>query len=289
MKTKSCRLSGVSLAIAIILAGIITQPSVASAQGPLYDAVSDFTTNSNPNGVWSYLWSTNLGEVPKVLSRRAAPFSSAPWITRWDNNLSQPHWCSVGANHGTNTFSQGTVRYQPDVLLMDPQSHAVMVRFTAPTTGSYSVKGLFRLNDSAPQPHSVQLRRNNSEILFTKNTTGGVLGTEYPFELTATNLNTNDTLEFIVSKTGTYAYLSTGLKVAISPAGLRLVEPGCFGSNFFFSFQTVSNTSYTVEYNDDLNTAHWNFLETVTGDGSRMQYAVPMTNGAQRFFRMRTP
>ncbi len=289
MKMKSGRFSLVRLAVATMLAVVNMQLSAASAQPLLYDAVGDFSTNSNPNGAWSYLWSTNLGDVPRLLSRRSAPFSSALWITRWDNNVPQPNWCGVGANHGTNTFSQGTVRYQPDTLLMDPQSCAVVVRFTPPNAGSYQVTGLFRLNDTAPRPHSVQVRRNNTQILFAQNTTGGVFGTEYPFDLTATNLSANETLEFIVSRTGTYTYLSTGLKLTISKAGLRLVQPQGLGTHFTFSFQTVTNTSYSVEYTDDLYTTNWNFLEALNGNGSLMQYVVPMTNGAQRFFRMRTP
>lgn len=68
-----------------------------------------------------------------------------------------------------------------------------------------------------------------------------------------------------------------------------LVHPGCAGTNFCFSFQTISNASYAIECNCDLGTTNWTPLENRIGDGSLMQYLVPMTNATQRFFRVRQP
>jgi probable HAF family extracellular repeat protein len=69
----------------------------------------------------------------------------------------------------------------------------------------------------------------------------------------------------------------------------QLIQPGVVGANFSFWLQTVSNAGYTIEYNDDLGTTNWSALESLTGDGSLMPCLVPMTNGAQRFFRVRQP
>ena len=60
------------------------------------------------------------------------------------------------------------------------------------------------------------------------------------------------------------------------------------GTNFTFNIQTVSNQSYTVQQNSNLATTNWQFLETITGDGSLKQFLVPITN-AQRFFRLSQP
>lgn len=68
-----------------------------------------------------------------------------------------------------------------------------------------------------------------------------------------------------------------------------LVGSGCVASNFTFSFQTVTNRSYTVEYNEDLRTTNWLFHHTLIGDGSLMPCLMPMTNTTQRFFRVRQP
>jgi len=68
-----------------------------------------------------------------------------------------------------------------------------------------------------------------------------------------------------------------------------LVQIGCVGTNFGFSFQTISNSVYSLEYNDDLRTNQWQFLESLIGDGSFLHCLVPMTNGTHRFFRLRMP
>ncbi len=70
---------------------------------------------------------------------------------------------------------------------------------------------------------------------------------------------------------------------------LTLVNPARDGQDFTFFFPTVTNTGYAVEYNDDLGTTNWQFLESMTGDGSLMPCLVPMTNAAHRFFRVHQP
>ena len=52
---------------------------------------------------------------------------------------------------------------------------------------------------------------------------------------------------------------------------------------------TVSNQSYTVQRNDDLNTTNWVFYTNLSGNGSLMQVLAPVTNVPQRFFRVRQP
>jgi len=65
-------------------------------------------------------------------------------------------------------------------------------------------------------------------------------------------------------------------------------NPQLSGTNFTFNFQTVSNQTYTVQQNSNLATTNWQFLETLTGNGSLQQFLVPTTN-AQRFFRLSQP
>jgi hypothetical protein len=69
----------------------------------------------------------------------------------------------------------------------------------------------------------------------------------------------------------------------------QIVGPALNGTNFAFSFGTVSNQSYTVQRNDDLNTTNWIFYTNLTGNGSLMQVVAPATNTPQRFFRVRQP
>jgi uncharacterized repeat protein (TIGR01451 family) len=77
--------------------------------------------------------------------------------------------------------------------------------------------------------------------------------------------------------------------VMIATAGLTLLSPSVVGTNFVFSLQSQAEAGYTVEYNDDLTTTNWSFLQTMTGDGALLPCVIPMTNTTQRFYRVRQP
>jgi hypothetical protein len=78
-------------------------------------------------------------------------------------------------------------------------------------------------------------------------------------------------------------------EIASSALRITLGNAGCVGTNFSFAFPTVSNFNYAVEYSDDLRATNWLFHHMLTGDGSLQPVLIPMTNTAQRFFRVRQP
>jgi uncharacterized repeat protein (TIGR01451 family) len=91
--------------------------------------------------------------------------------------------------------------------------------------------------------------------------------------------------------------LSEGLQLTIQLAtcpdggGICLAQPVILGpsrsgSNFTFSFATVTGHNYTVQYTDSLRSPSWQTLQTVPGDGSVHTITVPLTSPAQRFFRL---
>jgi hypothetical protein len=89
--------------------------------------------------------------------------------------------------------------------------------------------------------------------------------------------------------------LSTNEVASIYAAGnLGLCRPLTLSShlsppNFAFSFPTVSNQSYTVEWNTNLASTNWMFQTNLIGDGSILQFTTPATNATQNFFRARQP
>ena len=106
------------------------------------------------------------------------------------------------------------------------------------------------------------------------------------------------------SRSGTFSLpptFSTGMEISYSNNGVFLVVtgaviwPGQFNpptmanDHFNFGFQTVSGQSYTVQRNDDLTTTNWVDFTNFAGDGSLIQFAVPVTNVSRRFFRLREP
>jgi len=104
------------------------------------------------------------------------------------------------------------------------------------------------------------------------------------------------------SRSGTFASVNVpaGISVTYSdngvflvvtgPVPVQILYPQLVGTNFIFQFPTASNQSYTIQRNDDLTTTNWVFCTNIVGNGSAIQFQVPVTvTPLQRFFRIREP
>jgi hypothetical protein len=65
-------------------------------------------------------------------------------------------------------------------------------------------------------------------------------------------------------------------------APATILGPGLSGSNAVFTFGTVSNRSYTVEWRGELSPANWQFYANLTGTGGKTPVAVPRAGSASR-------
>lgn len=65
-----------------------------------------------------------------------------------------------------------------------------------------------------------------------------------------------------------------------------ILSPQLVGGSFRFSLQTAVGQTYTVLENADLATANWGAYTNLVGDGSLMQFTVPVGTFSQRFFRV---
>ncbi len=245
-KYSQITLSRVFLFVALMAIGLAPMANRVSAQNA-YSAVGDFSTNANPNGVWSYGWATELGRPFQLLS---TPLSGAPSpVFGWDNNLSVPDWAGVFCDFSATNVQSGTSFEEPDALSMDPQGQAVMVRFTAPTSASYHVAGFFRMQDIGTQAHAVSILVNGDTTNFYEYTGGGQPGQQYPFLFAQglTQGQIGQTIDFVVSCDGVYYELSTGLQALVAPCpypvtavaietngfviGTQILDPGCGFTN----------------------------------------------------------
>jgi hypothetical protein len=79
----------------------------------------------------------------------------------------------------------------------------------------------------------------------------------------------------------------TDFSVTQGVAQPQIVNPAYTGSSFTASFNTQSGATYVVQYNNDLNTANWQTLATVPGDGNPyiINDAGPLPS--KRFYRVR--
>ncbi len=131
------------------------------ASSNVYDAVAGFSSNANPGAVWSYGWASNVGGAFQLMDTNYSLFSGS--VAGWDNGLPYPGVAAVDKDFGS-AMQSGTVAYDPDTLHMDPQSYASIVRFTAPSNGSYDVAGFFRLQDTSTHSHDLTIMLGNNDI-----------------------------------------------------------------------------------------------------------------------------
>ena len=179
-----------------------------------FDVVADFSTNANPNGVWSYGWATAVGEPFQLLATSFQYPDIA--VVGWGNGLSEPDFCVIDNDFSSNSMQWLTVVFDPDTLHMDPQSYAVMARFTAPSDAGYQVSGLFRIQDTLSHAHDLTILANGVTTNYYDFTSGGSYNSEYPFNF-STVLTQGETMDFVVScHNGDYYNLGTGLKVTIT-------------------------------------------------------------------------
>jgi hypothetical protein len=117
--------------------------SISSAQADLMsDVATDFSSTANPNGVWQYGWSVNLGS-PFLLSTDPRVREG---LDTWRGNRADDG--NPAAYHnGTNSaiILGGTARYDPGQfgLHPGPAGEYAVVRYTAPEAGKVSLAAEF--------------------------------------------------------------------------------------------------------------------------------------------------
>ncbi len=102
-----------------------------------------------------------------------------------------------------------------------------MVRWTAPSAGSYSISGLFQGIDDYQHSHSVEVVEN-SNVQLLGPTTLSSYGQQVSFS-DSVSLAEGGTIDFIVACVGgDYKFLSTGLSATITPETIAAPEPSGF-------------------------------------------------------------
>jgi hypothetical protein len=99
---------------------------------------------------------------------------------------------------------------------------------------------------------------------------------------TFTSLNVPNGISVTYSNTGVYLTI-------ISPVPVTIQPPVLGGGGFHFGFNTTTNQSYTVQQNTNIVSTNWDYYTNISGNGSLMQFEVPVTNYPQQFFRVREP
>ena len=134
----------------ILAVAAVFLATVSNARATVYDPAADFeagwATNSNPNGVWSYGYSSG-STAPVTLFDSAVQngvngAQARYWLSSTVNNATSP---AVEFNDGP-TYNDGNVDFLSNELVLVAGiggQYADLV-FTAPAYGSYAVAGDFR-------------------------------------------------------------------------------------------------------------------------------------------------
>jgi uncharacterized protein (TIGR03437 family) len=196
--------------------------------GQNYDAVRDFSIASNPNGDWSYGYSSTLrGTFTKFTYKDV---NVVPGIERWGLSPDASNDINPSVNHNTtNTIVTDTTNiFPPDMLLLHPGrvGQYSIVRWTAPRAGTYRISGAFRGLDRVSSSASTDdhILLNSGTSLFS--TTIEDFDEIKPFTLTRA-VAAGDTIDFAVGYGSNQAYQndSTGLSAIITRVGDACTPP----------------------------------------------------------------
>ena len=197
-----------------------TPTPTPSTCGSAYNAVSDFSKTSNPNGAWSYGWEPSLGGAFTLNSGERSPY---PGLDTWEgpDNGGDFNLPFVSFNHSGLTLDHASGISQPaNMLNLHPSftGKFSVLRWTAPSSGSMHVVGLFKGIDTRNTTTDVHVLQNSATSLVSANING--FGSQSAFDFTR-DLAVGETLDFVVGwgSNGNYNADSTGLAVTITLAG----------------------------------------------------------------------
>jgi hypothetical protein len=189
------------------------------------DIVSGFSvTNGNPNGPWTYGETKGAGGAFTAFSQGEVNANGIPGVNAWTT----PSLYPVVADNTTASsfFTVGTVFWPVGFLNMHPDNggNDAVVRYTVPSTGTYTISGMFQGDDNqgictvacaAGTTTDVHILSDGSTSLFSEEVTGFL--DQQAFSITG-NFTAGETIDFVVGygTDGNYFNDSTGLQGTIT-------------------------------------------------------------------------
>jgi hypothetical protein len=198
----------------------ITAAYPEAVRAATYDASAAFEagwiSDSNPNGVWSYGYSSSLGGPVTLYTVQLSPGADSAnqqmWIAGPSINCctAAP---SVGYNNGP-AFDDTNVAMSANQLDLVPVNYITDLVFKAPASGTYSLTSAFA-GDQRGINVSVDVLKNGTTI-FTSQV--NVFGEIVPF-VTVLSLAAGDTVTFAAVQ-GVDGTQNTGLDATLTAAPL---------------------------------------------------------------------
>ena len=201
----------------VLLAVIAMLACPTGALAVSHDAAIEFSLSSNPNGLWTYGYSTMLGGAMTTHVDHGVSSGLDYWRT--DLGLGVP-W--VAHNPSASTLGAGFYLVGPGELTVHPGAGGTMqvVRYTVPAAQAARLVGSFFGQDQLGTTTDVHVLRNGVS-LFDAFVTGYGPASAVAFDLPAM-LAPGDTLDFVVGPNGGFAFDSTGLTALIKDAPVTI-------------------------------------------------------------------
>ena len=179
----------------------------------IFDVANDFSIASNPNGDWSYGYSTTL-TGPLILNNQSL---SSDGTDMWYTNISLDN---PNAIHNTTQqiITSGTDQLQPGQFVFHPgpNDEYEKARLTVPTAGNYLITGAFSGASLIRTTTDVHILLNGVPVF--DGTVNGFGPTSGPTFSLMEPLAVNDILDFAVGDGGNgFDNDLTGLAAQIGP------------------------------------------------------------------------
>lgn len=190
-----------------------------------YDFEADFSITSNPNGVWSYGWSTSRGSVFNLNLFPITLFDGQEsWFAFEGNGLPVVEYNASDmtiTSSCCNPLPPGAGRLHPG-----PNGENAVLRWTAPANGAYQVSATFSGGDWAVTSSDVAVLMNDTSTLYAAEVNGYGPPSAQSFFGTVT-VATGDTIDFTVGFgiNGNYFHDGTLLTATITPTYTAQVQP----------------------------------------------------------------
>ena len=200
-----------SVFVVLVLMGAVGQVQAVT----IHDVAADFSSTSNPNGVWSYGFSTTLGSAFTLGSTHGNAYGIDYWVN--DYTVAAP---SVTHNGTVSPITFSTATWQPGQLGFHPGANGVncVIRFTTPTHSPFLLDATFSGLDFAGKTTTDVHILLNGVSIFDGIVNGFGAGSGPSFNTTLA-LNAADTVDFTVGfgQDGTHGYDTTGLAATLTP------------------------------------------------------------------------
>jgi hypothetical protein len=201
----------------------------AYAAPATYNVVADFSSASNPNGVWAYGYSSTLTNLDSNFALYTdASLSCWTGIECW--NAPATGVPDIGRNTTGSLLNFATTVHVPvDQLHMHPYADTYsIVRWTAPGSGTYLFDGAWFVQDD----HAESVTLDIVGLGYSSTFSNQLLGASKPFS-ELQYLAQGENIYFAVGPNGSYYYDSTGLTLTVAgvpePGSLQLGLLGVLG------------------------------------------------------------